>query len=334
MKVLLVVTALVALASAASVSLEDLEFRAWKLKFGKIYMSVEEESQRKNTWLENRKLVLVHNILSDQGIKSYRLGMNYFADMTNQEYRQFVFKGCLGSFNRAKRHSASTFLRQAGGAVMPDTVDWREKGYVTPVKNQQQCGSCWAFSATGALEGQVFKKTAKLVSLSEQQLVDCSQSFGNEGCDGGWMNWAFEYVKENGGLDTEDSYPYEAEDMPCRYNPATVGANCTGYKDIKSGDEKALQEAVATIGPISVAIDASQVSFMLYDSGVYYEPYCSSTELDHGVLAVGYGTDDGQDYWLVKNSWGLDWGDQGYIKMSRNKNNQCGIATNASYPLV
>ncbi|KAF4084347.1 hypothetical protein AMELA_G00127610 [Ameiurus melas] len=334
MKVLLVVSALVALTSAASISLENLEFHAWKLKFGKIYKSVEEESQRKNTWLENRKLVLVHNMLADQGIKSYRLGMTYFADMSNQEYRQSVFHGCLGSFNSTKRDSAFTFLRQAGGAVLPKTVDWRDKGYVTEVKDQMNCGSCWAFSATGALEGQTFRKTAKLVSLSEQQLVDCSGSFGNMGCGGGWMDSAFEYVKENGGLDTEYSYPYEAKNELCRYNPATVGATCTGYVDIKNEDENALQEAVATIGPISVAIDAGHQSFQLYESGVYDEPDCSSTDLDHGVLAVGYGTDYGQDFWLVKNSWGLNWGHNGYIKMSRNKGNQCGIATKASYPLV
>ncbi|MCJ8736601.1 hypothetical protein PDJAM_G00014440 [Pangasius djambal] len=334
MRVLLVVTTLVALASAASVSLEDLEFHAWKLKFGKIYESVEEESQRKMKWLENRKLVLVHNMLADQGIKSYRLGMTSFADMNNQEYRETVLKGCLGFFNRTKKHSAATFLRQAGGAVLPDTVDWREKGYVTEVKDQRDCGSCWAFSATGSLEGQTFRKTGKLVSLSEQQLVDCSMKYGNMGCEGGWMNWAFQYIIDNNGIDTEESYPYEASDMPCRFNPATVGATCTGYVDIKSGDEKALQEAVATIGPISVAIDAGHVSFMFYESGIYDEPDCSNTMMDHGVLIVGYGTEDGKDYWLVKNSWGLGWGDKGYIKMSRNKNNQCGIARNASYPLV
>ncbi|XP_053365294.1 procathepsin L-like [Clarias gariepinus] len=334
MKVLIVITAFVALASAASLSLEDLEFHSWKLKFGKIYKSVGEESQRKMTWLENRKLVLVHNMLADQGIKSYRLGMTYFADMSNQEYRQSVFKGCLGSFNRTKRHSAITFLRQAGGAVLPATMDWREKGYVTDVKDQKACGSCWAFSATGSLEGQTFRKTGKLVSLSEQQLVDCSNDYGNFGCGGGLMDQAFEYIKDNKGIDTEESYPYEAMDGQCRFKPDTVGATCTGYVDINSEDEDALQEAVATIGPISVAIDAGHESFQFYESGIYNEPECSSLDLDHGVLAVGYGTDNGKDYWLVKNSWGLDWGDEGYIKMSRNKKNQCGIATAASYPLV
>ncbi|KAB5562041.1 hypothetical protein PHYPO_G00013380 [Pangasianodon hypophthalmus] len=336
MRVLLIVTTLVALASAASVSLEDLEFNAWKLKFGKIYKSAEEESQRKMTWLENRKLVLVHNMLADQGIKSYRLGMTKFADMDNQEYRESVLKGCLRSFNATKRHSAATFFRKAGGAALPDTVDWREMGYVTEVKDQGYCGSCWAFSATGSLEGQTFRKTRNLVSLSEQQLVDCS--YENFGCDGGWVDKAFEYIIYNSGIDIEEYYPYEARDESCRFNPATVGAACTGYEYIRSGDEYDLQEAVATIGPISVAIDASQSSFQLYDSGIYYEPMCSNTQLDHAVLVVGYGTVDQiwqrQDYWLVKNSWGLGWGENGYIRMSRNNFNQCGIATDAMYPLV
>ncbi|KAF4084348.1 hypothetical protein AMELA_G00127620 [Ameiurus melas] len=330
MKILLVVTALMALANVDSLLLE---FQDWKQKFGKIYKSVEEEYQHKKTWQENYKLVMNHNILADKGSKSYRLGMNYFADMSNLEYRQSVFKGCL-SFNRTKNHNASTFLRQVGGHALPTTVNWTDKGYVTEVKDQKQCNSCWAFSATGALEGQTFKKTRKLVTLSKQQLVDCSQKFGNSGCQGGWMNWAFEYVKENGGLDTEESYPYEAKNRSCKYSPATVGVKCTGYVEIKSEDENALQEAVATIGPISVAIDANHTSFQLYESGLYDEPDCSSSDVNHGVLAVGYGTDDGKDYWLIKNSWGLNWGHTGYIKMSRNKDNQCGIATAASYPLV
>uniref|UniRef100_A0A8C5HQL9 Cathepsin L1-like n=1 Tax=Gouania willdenowi TaxID=441366 RepID=A0A8C5HQL9_GOUWI len=331
MKLLLVCAAVLVVASCVSISLEDLEFHAWKLKFERSYRSPLEEAKRKEIWLTNRKLVLVHNILADQGIKSYRLGMTYFADMENKEYQQLISRGCLRSFNTSQPRRVSTVLHKTD---VPDTVDWRDKGYVTPVKNQQQCGSCWAFSATGSLEGQNFRKTGKLVSLSKQQLVDCSGDFGNYGCRGGLMNQAFEYVKANGGIDTENSYPYEAQDGRCRYNPYTVGATCRGYVDVKQSDESALKAAVGTVGPVSVAIDASHSSFQLYESGVYDEPECSSTSLDHGVLAVGYGSYNGADYWLVKNSWGTGWGDAGYIKMSRNKNNQCGIAREASYPLV
>ncbi|KAL7861650.1 hypothetical protein SRHO_G00130910 [Serrasalmus rhombeus] len=332
MRELLTISALVIVAGAASVSLEDQEFHTWKLKFGKSYGSVEEEAQRKMIWLDNRKLVLVHNMLSDQGLKSYRLGMNFFADMDNQEYLK-MFNGCLGSFKETEFDNATTFFQPVVGAALPRTVDWRKKGYVTEVKDQCHCGSCWAFSAAGALEGQMFKKKKKLVSLSVQQLVDCSWYFGNHGCKGGWPHMAFKYIKSSGGLEKASVYPYQAKEGKCRYDNQKAWAKCSKYIKVPA-KEKALKNAVATIGPISVAIDASRHSFQLYESGVYDEPNCSSTNVTHAVLAVGYGTFKRKDYWLIKNSWGVNWGDKGYIKMSRNKNNQCGIATHAYYPVV
>ncbi|XP_049320217.1 procathepsin L isoform X9 [Astyanax mexicanus] len=333
MKVLLIVAALVAVADAASVSQEELEFQSWKQKHGKSYSSEEEESQRKMTWMTNRKLVLEHNMLADQGLKTYRLGMNHFADMDNQEY-QIKFASCLKSFNRTKIQHVASFHRQAESDP-PEAINWMEKGYVTAVKNQFTCGSCWAFSAAGALEGQMFRKTGSLVSLSTQQLVDCSWLDGNDGCGGGSMELAFEYISRSGGLQTESDYPYKAREGMCMFNPQNVSGKCHDFEELPKGEEKDLQKAVVAVGPVSVAIDSSNKTFLLYQSGIYNEPYCSSYNVNHGVLVVGYNTDSsGREYWVVKNSWGVQWGEQGYIRMSRNKDNQCGIATRASFPLV
>ncbi|CAB4015545.1 cathepsin L1-like [Paramuricea clavata] len=256
--------------------------------------------------------------------------MNHLGDYTTLEFRHIL----LGTkYNHKLERSGSTYLPPSN-VKLNSSVDWRKSGYVTGVKNQGQCGSCWAFSTTGSLEGQHFKKTGNLVSLSEQNLVDCSKSYGNNGCEGGLMDDAFRYIKANNGIDTEASYPYTAEDGSCHFSASNVGATCTGYVDVTKGSEADLKSAAGTVGPISVAIDASHFSFQFYHSGVYNEPSCSTTQLDHGVLVVGYGTDSGQDYWIVKNSWGASWGKEGYIWMTRNDNNQCGIATSASYPLV
>nr|XP_015203951.1 PREDICTED: cathepsin L1-like [Lepisosteus oculatus] len=290
MKLIILSALCIGVVHSASLFLQDFEFEKWKLKHGRNYSSPVEESRRKETWLSNLKLVIEHNTLADLGLKSYRLGMTAFADMENEEYKHMMFQGCLGHFNTTKAKSGFTF--QAKDSNVLDSVDWRTMGYVTGVKNQLSCGSCWAFSATGSLEGQHFRATGKLVSLSEQQLVDCSRAFGNYGCGGGLMDQAFLYIKAAGGIDTEDFYPYEARS--CLLN------------------EKC---------PCLIA-------------GIYDEPGCSSTSLNHGVLVVGYGTESTKDYWIVKNSWGVSWGENGYIRMSRNKHNQCGIASLASYPLV
>jgi len=185
------------------------------------------------------------------------------------------------------------------------------------------------------MEAINFLATKQLVGLSEQNLIDCSSAYGNQGCEGGQMDGAFQYVIKNQGVDTESSYPYQEEGpLSCRFNPANIGAKITGYQDVARGDESALQTAAAQ-QPVSVAIDASRPSFQFYKSGVYYEPQCSSTNLDHGVLVVGYGTEgSSSQYWLVKNSWGTSWGMEGYIMMARNRNNNCGIASDASYPTI
>ena len=224
-------------------------------------------------------------------------------------------------------------------AVFQPTSIGETKGAVTPVKNQGPCGACWAFSATGALEGQTaINSDKKVQSLSEQNLMDCSWSYGNKGCGGGSAINAFRYVAAQPGIDTESSYPYTGRNgQSCLFANGVVGAYCSGYSTVRS-TESDLQVAVAKVGPISVAIDATN-NFRLWKpySGIFYDYTCSSNynKLNHEVLVVGYGTDSsyGQDYWIVKNSWGSEWGDGGYIKMARNWNNMCGIATDASFPI-
>lgn len=310
---------------------EDL-WSNFKEEHAKVYAHATEELVRKQVFAENLRKIEMHNYLHSKGLKSYTLGVNKYADMEHSEFVKVMNGFKRGNTTEPTEHRA-TYLSPNIDLSLPDSVDWRNKNYVTPVKDQGQCGSCWAFSATGSLEGQHFRKSHSLVSLSEQNLVDCSTKYGNNGCEGGLMDFAFQYIKDNKGIDTETSYPYEAKDDKCRYKAATKGATDSGFVDIPENDEDKLKEAVATIGPVSVAIDAAHDSFQLYKSGVYDEPACTDN-LDHGVLAVGYGTLDGKDYWIVKNSWGTSWGDQGYILMSRNKGNQCGIASKASYPLV
>ncbi|XP_021506128.1 procathepsin L-like [Meriones unguiculatus] len=305
----------------------DAVWQEWKTKHGKTY-HMSEEGQKRVVWENNMKMIELHNQDYLQGKHGFSLEMNAFGDLTNTEFREL-----MTGFQSMGPNEGNLFQEPLLGDV-PKSVDWRDHGSVAPVKNQGLCGSCWAFSAVGSLVGQMFRKTGKLVPLSEQNLVDCSWSQGNHGCDGGLPEFAFQYVKDNGGLDTSMSYPYEALNGTCRYNHENSAANVKGFVTLPSSEDT-LMKAVASVGPISVGIDTKHNSFQFYRAGVYYEPECSSTRLDHAVLVVGYGEElDGRKYWLVKNSWGKYWGLNGYIKIAKDRNNHCGIATEASYPIV
>ncbi len=301
-----------------------IQFESWRVKHNKTYNSSLDRKNKFLNWFENSIFIKKHNLENN----GFTLAHNKFSDIKD-EWKERNWKNSKMSY-----YYYAPPLEKKEIVGLPEEVDWRKHNLVTDVKDQQQCGSCWAFSAVGSMEGQHAKKSKKLLSLSESQIIDCDVDGGDEGCDGGWMDGAFQYVIKQGGLETEKNYPYEPTDESCLFNKSDVVARFSSFKDIVGG-EAGLKEAVATIGPISVAIDASMNSFQLYKEGVYYDKDCSQSILDHGVLVVGYGTTkDKKDYWIVKNSWGKDWGENGYILMSRNRNNSCGIATKPSYPIV
>jgi len=303
-----------ALVACQALDLET-EWEAFKVKHGKTYLSVTHHDERKSVFADNLARIESHNAEHAAGKKSFWLGVNQFADLTNKEFVE-QYTGYM--------HLEGMDVADLSEVKPAATIDWRDQNAVTPVKDQGQCGSCWSFSATGTIEGAHAIATGNLVSVSEQQLMDCDTN--NNACNGGNPYLALMYVLLNGGIDTEASYPYETKKSYCRASSGTKGATITGAHRVRSGSESDLEAAVSTV-PTSVAIDASHYSFQLYSGGVYDEPACSSSALDHGVLAVGYS----YDYWIVKNSWGAGWGESGYIKMSKDKQNQCGIATMACY---
>jgi len=299
---------------------------------------------RFNNFLKNLDFIENHEY-------SFELGINRYADLSHEEFQHFVKSG--GYINdkqiesdfeieqpqikrsmlrfQNKRGSCESFKSKSNS--LPESVDWREKNAVTDVKDQGHCGSCWSFSATGSMEGAWAIKTGKLVSFSEQQLIDCSSLYGNGGCSGGLMENAFEYAIDK-GMCSEGELPYKAVGGLC--SECNKVAHFSSCVDVTPNNQLHLKEAVSK-GPVSVAIEADTLVFQFYKSGVIDDVKCG-TNLDHGVLVVGYGSENGKDYWVVKNSWGPGWGDKGFVKIARSNSTNdigiCGIAAQPSYIVV
>jgi len=327
---------------------------------------VDEFKYRLKVFMMNALDIVKHNFRYHHGKETYKKGMNAFGHLTNEEFAQTYMGGILSSSTATEEEEESdvlsnmldymmgnkvitieapenffSFRGSADPVTAPDSVDWVAKGAVTEVKNQRSCGSCWAFSATGALESAYYLKYGELKEFSEQELVSCERDC--YGCNGGLMSLAFEWIKEHGGLCTEEEYPYTSGTMGqsgfckvkrlCTPDPKSTVASYTEVQPT----EPALRDAVAK-QPVSVAIEADQRAFQFYQEGVL-EAECGD-KLDHGVLVVGYGaTEDGTKFWKVKNSWGATWGEAGYIRLERGKmvpngDGECGILANAVYPTL
>jgi len=303
-------------------------FKNWMSQHNKVYHSTSEFDTRYTIWKSNLDHIRQHMSNED---RTHDMAMNQFGDLTHAEFKELY----LGLVPRQRDYmrSLNTFEFDSNlNLSLPDSVDWEASGKVTDVKDQGQCGSCWAFSTTGSTESAyAIENNVAPISLSEQELVDCSQAQGNQGCSGGLMDQGFEFIIANGGLCTENDYPYTAVDDTCTKTKCKSAVTITAFTDVPANNEDALQAAAAQ-QPISVAVDAE--SWQFYSGGVYSSS--CGTSLDHGVLLVGYGTADGKAFWKVKNSWGPTWGEKGYIRLSRGtgsgKPGQCGIAMDASYP--
>jgi len=341
MKVFVALFALVAMAAAATEGSDHIlhavlqaKWNNFKATHGKEYHR-DEEHQRLNNFLQATHKIETHNERYAKGLETFHMAHNKLSDLRFDEF----LKTRLGAIQPEREDTNVTMFKSSPGWTAPDSIDWRIWGMVNKIKDQGDCGSCYSFASTACLETAYYRKHKKLVDFSEQQIVDCSKKYHvSGGCTGGWMFYVFQYLidlnSQGSGLNLASNYPYEAKFGECRHKKSDNTAPMAKFVRLPKGDEKALQEAVASIGPIAVGYDASNRDFMLYKGGIFYSPTCNPARMSHAVAIVGYGTENSQDFWIVRNSWGDWWGEKGYFRMARNKGNHCGIATAASYPIL
>ena len=303
-------------------SADDMEFLKYVAKYGKSYGTKEEFEFRGDVFKNTLAAIANENSKNDN---TFRVGLNKFADWTPAEFKRILsYKPSL--YRNAKKADETTY------EAIPDSIDWRSQGKVNPVQDQGQCGSCWAFSAVAAMESRAAIKSGTLYKLSEQQLVDCAGGeYGNLGCNGGDMGTAFQYAHDFGMM-TEKDYAYTALDGSCKYKKQSVVVTPTGGAQVATNNALALKTAIAA-GPVSVAIEADTFVFQFYSGGILNSKACG-TDLDHGVVAVGYGVDtNNKPYYIVRNSWGSSWGNSGYILIAIVEGaGICGIQMEPVYP--
>ena len=302
---------------------EEKSFLNWMRETNNLF-TCEEYHSRLAIWLTNKRLVQEHNI----GENGFKIEMNHLSHLSPSEYSSL-----LGFKMDFKKRIQINNLNFNNNNNIPDHIDYREKGFINEIKDQGECGSCWAFAAIQAQESQWAKISGTLYSLSESNLLDCVTP--SHGCQGGSMIYAYDYIiyHQNGLFMKEEDYPYVARKENCKFDKNKGITKIIKYIEIIEGSEQDLANKVANIGVCGIAIDASHYSFQLYSNGIYNEKYCSSTSLDHGVGCIGYGSENSINFWIIRNSWGNGWGEKGYMRMIKDKNNQCGVATAAVVPI-
>lgn len=303
----------------------DSEFDSFKKKHGKVYAHKHEHDTKKDIFRHNYRMIQTLNRKNHH----YKTAVNHLADWSLQQ-----IGGLRGRIPTKGYNGGKAFVKPVRDDL-PDQLDWRLFGAVNPIKDQAICGSCWSFGTTGTIEGTYFVKTGKLLRLSEQQMIDCSWQQGDNGCSGGEDWRAYAYLLAAGGQSLDEDYGgYLGQEGKCHDKDVDFAVSITGFVNVTVNDVGALEVALFENGPVTIAIDASRPGFSFYANGVYYDESCGNLpeNLDHQVLAVGYGTLYGQKYWLVRNSWSTYWGNDGYILMAQ-KDNNCGVMTEPSYPL-
>lgn len=326
----------------------DSEWELFKETYSKVYDNETEELTRRQVWEKNLKYIEQHNSESEKGIHSFAVSMNKYGDMTGDEFKAAYFNAIRSkqSYKKSNRKVNKSYSTEQ----LPYSVDWRIKGFVSSVKDQGVLGDASDYAAVGSLESvYAIQVSKKLVELSVQNLHECSSA--------SYPDQAFQYVHKNNGIDTAEGYKHRVtrdirctnvlpnnlknmflfkccKDGSCQFDSKFIGATCNGPVYVPKGDEQNLTASIAFVGPVAVGIDASQPSFMFYTSGIYSDKLCNQKSIDHVVVAVGYGSTASGDYYILKNSWGPDWGMNGYILLARNSNNMCGVATAAVYPSV
>ncbi|KAL3274652.1 hypothetical protein HHI36_016032 [Cryptolaemus montrouzieri] len=301
-----------------------IEWAKFQNEFGRSYRSSLEAEKRFSIFEDNLREIEEHNRRYYNGEESYTKGINEFADWTDQEFMDY-----LNTYREEDYSDIPCEVFEPNSSYkVPDAVDWKR---ITRIKRQGRCGSCWAFGSVGCLEAQLYLRKGVDIALSEQNLIDCSWEQGNSGCNGGGMGRAYQYIYQH-GIQSERDYPYRARAGVCQFESERSVVSISGYVKIRK-NETDLMAAVASMGPVAIGMHSTK-TLKAYRFGILRIRNCKRFPLNHAAVLVGYGRDKGRDYYIIKNSWGRKWGEQGYVRLGNRGSNPCGVADSALFPKV